>query len=62
MNVAFFFAWFGSVTDRSQQARRERDSFDAQFIRAQTGAGTAVATAAAAAGHHDLASAAFTEG
>jgi cation/acetate symporter len=61
MNVAFFFAWFGSVTDRSQQARRERDSFDAQFIRAQTGAGTAVATAAAAAGHHDFASAAFTE-
>lgn len=39
MNVAFFFTWLGSVTDRSTQGVLERDGFDDQFIRAQTGIG-----------------------
>jgi cation/acetate symporter len=39
MSVAFFFAWLGSVTDRSTRALSERDRFDDQFIRAQTGIG-----------------------
>jgi cation/acetate symporter len=39
MNVAFFFTWLGSVTDRSSRAVSERSRFDDQFIRAQTGIG-----------------------
>ncbi|MCP3706331.1 cation/acetate symporter ActP [Paraburkholderia sp. CNPSo 3274] len=39
MTLAFLFAWLGSVTDRSQQAQRERDDFGEQAIRAQTGFG-----------------------
>ena len=39
MSVAFFFAWLGSVTDRSTRAQSERDRFDDQFVRAQTGIG-----------------------
>lgn len=39
MNIAFLFTWLGSITDRSYRAQRERDEFDAQFIRAQTGLG-----------------------
>jgi cation/acetate symporter len=39
MTVAFLFAWLGSITDRSERSIRERESFDAQFIRAQTGLG-----------------------
>ncbi|WP_448089915.1 cation acetate symporter [Pseudomonas azerbaijanoccidentalis] len=43
MNVAFFFTWLGSVTDRSHGARLERERFDDQLIRAQTGLGAAQA-------------------
>jgi cation/acetate symporter len=43
MNVAFFFTWLGSVTDRSQGAVLERERFDDQLIRAQTGLGAAQA-------------------
>ena len=43
MNVAFFFTWLGSVTDRSHGARLERERFDDQLIRAQTGVGAAQA-------------------
>ena len=39
MGVAFFFAWLGSVTDRTTRAQSERDRFDDQFVRAQTGIG-----------------------
>ncbi|MGJ7546205.1 cation acetate symporter [Variovorax sp. LT1R16] len=39
MNLAFFFAWLGSVTDRSPRSMVERNDFDDQFIRAQTGIG-----------------------
>nr|WP_256261943.1 cation/acetate symporter ActP [Pseudomonas gingeri] len=39
MNVAFFFTWFGSVTDRSAGAVIERGLFDDQVVRAQTGIG-----------------------
>ena len=43
MNVAFFFTWLGSVTDRSHGARLERERFDDQLIRARTGLGAAQA-------------------
>jgi cation/acetate symporter len=39
MTVAFLFAWLGSITDRSERSMLERDGFDEQFIRAQTGLG-----------------------
>lgn len=39
MNVAFFFTWFGSITDLSVRAEFERDRYDDQFVRAQTGIG-----------------------
>ena len=41
MNVAFLFTWLGSVTDRSSRAAGERQRFDDQAIRAQTGIGAA---------------------
>ncbi|BCX68734.1 MULTISPECIES: cation acetate symporter [Pseudomonas] len=43
MNVAFFFTWLGSVTDRSHSAGLERERFDDQLIRARTGLGAAQA-------------------
>ncbi|MCP1496494.1 cation/acetate symporter [Pseudomonas migulae] len=43
MNVAFFFTWLGSVTDRSSEAALERERFDDQLIRAQTGLGASQA-------------------
>jgi cation/acetate symporter len=43
MNVAFLFTWLGSVTDRSRGAVLERERFDDQLIRAQTGLGAAQA-------------------
>ena len=43
MNVAFFFTWLGSVTDRSRGAVLERELFDDQLIRAQTGLGASQA-------------------
>lgn len=39
MNVAFFFTWLGSVTDRSAQAALEQARFEDQFVRAHTGIG-----------------------
>jgi cation/acetate symporter len=41
MSIAFFFTWLGSVTDSSTRATGERDGFEDQFVRAQTGIGTA---------------------
>jgi cation/acetate symporter len=43
MNVAFFCTWLGSVTDRSSGAVLERERFDDQLIRAQTGLGASQA-------------------
>lgn len=39
MNVAFFFTWLGSVTDRNAQAALEQARFEDQFVRAHTGIG-----------------------
>jgi len=39
MNVSLLFTWLGSVTDRGVRARREREAYGAQFVRAQTGIG-----------------------
>ncbi|WP_438764636.1 cation acetate symporter [Kushneria sp. TE3] len=39
MAVAFIGIWLFSVTDNSASATRERDLFDAQFVRSQTGIG-----------------------
>jgi len=39
MTVAFIATYFFSVTDNSQGAKDEKEKFEAQFIRAQTGIG-----------------------
>lgn len=39
VTAAFAGIWFFSVTDRSERAAREREAFEAQFIRSQTGLG-----------------------
>lgn len=39
MSAAFFGIWFFSVTDKSARAKIDRDAFDEQYIRAQTGIG-----------------------
>ena len=39
MIVAFIATYFFSVTDNSQSAKEEKEKFEAQFIRAQTGIG-----------------------
>ncbi|WP_227247110.1 cation acetate symporter [Paraburkholderia caribensis] len=40
MSIAFFFTWIGSVTDQGARAANEREQFDEQFVRAQTGIGS----------------------
>ena len=42
--VAFFFIWFFSITDRSDQANSERAAFAAQRVRCETGIGAAGAS------------------
>jgi cation/acetate symporter len=37
MPVAFACCWLFSVTDRSRRAAQEREAFDAQFVRSETG-------------------------
>ncbi len=37
--IAFIGIWFFSITDKSTQAARERELFEAQFVRSQTGIG-----------------------
>jgi cation/acetate symporter len=39
VTVAFLSIWFFSITDKSQSAKEERDAFEAQDIRSQTGIG-----------------------
>jgi cation/acetate symporter len=41
--LSFFCCWLFSVTDRSKTATTERDAFDAQYVRSQTGIGADVA-------------------
>jgi cation/acetate symporter len=45
MPLAFFFAWLGSVTDSSVRAAKEKEAFEDQYVRAQTGFGSAGAAA-----------------
>lgn len=40
MTIAFFFTWIGSITDQGARAAGEREQFDEQFVRAQTGIGS----------------------
>ncbi|HRD67981.1 MAG TPA: cation acetate symporter [Candidatus Competibacter sp.] len=41
MPIAFFMAWLGSVTDSSVRAAKEKEAFEDQYVRAQTGFGAA---------------------
>jgi cation/acetate symporter len=41
--LSFFCCWLFSVTDSSKTATTERDAFDAQYVRSQTGIGADVA-------------------
>jgi len=45
MAVAFAGIWLFSMLDRSKRAAVDKDGFDAQFVRSQTGIGAAGATA-----------------
>ncbi|BDI05810.1 hypothetical protein CATMQ487_27800 [Sphaerotilus microaerophilus] len=44
MPLAFLVCWLVSVTDSSASAAKEKDAFEDQFVRAQTGYGAAVAS------------------
>ncbi len=44
VTVAFVAIWFFSITDKSEDARIEREAFEAQNIRSQTGIGAEGAT------------------
>ncbi|WP_076861356.1 cation acetate symporter [Bradyrhizobium mercantei] len=44
MAIAFVSIWLISLLDRSARAGTDRDGFDAQFVRSQTGIGAASAT------------------
>jgi cation/acetate symporter len=39
VTVAFVGIWFFSITDKSDDAQREKEAFEAQYIRSQTGIG-----------------------
>ncbi len=39
MPLAFFSCWLFSVTDNSETAKAEREAFEAQYVRSQTGIG-----------------------
>jgi len=44
MALAFASIWLFSILDRSRRAEIDRDGFDAQYVRSQTGIGAAAAT------------------
>ncbi|WP_456469934.1 cation acetate symporter [Caminibacter sp.] len=44
VTVAFVAIWFFSITDKSEDAKRERELFEAQLIRSETGIGAEGAT------------------
>jgi cation/acetate symporter len=37
MTITFFGIWFFSITDNSEQAKKEKVLFDSQYFQAQTG-------------------------
>lgn len=39
VTVAFVGIWFFSITDKSENSRKEQEAFEAQYIRSQTGIG-----------------------
>lgn len=39
VTAAFISIWFFSITDRSENSRKEEEAFEAQYIRSQTGIG-----------------------
>ncbi|KPV40355.1 acetate permease [Thiohalorhabdus denitrificans] len=43
--IAFAGIWFFSITDKSEASQREREDFEAQFVRSQTGIGAEGASA-----------------
>jgi cation/acetate symporter len=45
MTLAFVVTWLGSITDKSDRAALEKEAFEEQYIRAQTGLGAAGAHA-----------------
>ena len=45
MTIAFLGIWLGSKMDNSAQAKKEREAFEAQLIRSETGIGIAKASA-----------------
>ncbi|MEJ1156813.1 cation acetate symporter [Prosthecomicrobium sp. N25] len=45
MTLAFAIIWLVSLVDRSRQAAAEKQAFDAQYVRSQTGIGAAGASA-----------------
>jgi cation/acetate symporter len=44
MSISFISIWLFSITDRSEQAQKERDAFAAQQVRSETGHGAAAAS------------------
>lgn len=40
VSAAFIGIWFFSITDKSDSAQKEKEAFEAQYIRAQTGIGS----------------------
>ena len=44
MTIAFVGIWFFSVIDKSRRATMDRNGFDAQFVRCQTGIGATSAS------------------
>jgi cation/acetate symporter len=44
MAIAFAGIWLFSILDRSRRAALDREGFDAQYVRSQTGIGAAAAT------------------
>ena len=44
MPLAFFCCWFFSITDNSARAKREREAYNAQFVRSMTGIGASGAS------------------
>ncbi|HNB66175.1 MAG TPA: cation acetate symporter [Rhodocyclaceae bacterium] len=45
MPLAFFFTWLFSVTDGSARAKTDKEGYDDQYVRSQTGIGAAAASA-----------------
>ena len=45
MIIAFVGIWLFSVLDRSQTAKNESEAYESQYIRSETGLGTAGASA-----------------